>query len=534
MSSRAPDAVSGGPLEQDRDERVGTGGAAPPRGSRRSRHSRSSLSMIRLFDLSPDLLGAASPDGYFTLLNAAWQRVLGWTLDELMARPFLAFVHPDDVEETTAEISKLAAHGGVAHYGFENRYRTRTGDYRRIEWTIVPDIDTAYFVAKDVSDKRAAEAQRDRAAQMMRTVIESVADGLWVTDARGRLILMNHAGIRLLGYDSPDEVLGRNPHTVFHHRHEDGTPYPIDQCPLADVGPTGRRVHVGEDTFWRRDGVPVPVSYSSAPIATAEGAGSVVAFHDITLVQTERARLRAQVAEAEWFDEIRQAMIENRLELFEQPIVDLSSGRTYKHELLLRLRSRQGAVVEPRLFLPAAEKYGLIEEIDRWVITQAITLAASGRRVAFNVSAESIGKAGILMHIEDELARTGAEPGLLTLEVTETAVMDDLEEGKRFADRLVSLGCSFALDDFGTGYGSLTYLRQLPITYVKIDAQFVQGLTTDPSDRALVEAIVHIAQSLGKRTIAEGVEDEPTLRLLRDLGVELAQGYHLGRPAPSS
>ena len=110
--------------------------------------------------------------------------------------------------------------------------------------------------------------------------------------------------------------------------------------------------------------------------------------------------------------------------------------------------------------------------------------------------------------------------------------MKDVQAGRRFADRLVALGCSFSLDDFGTGYGSLTYLRQLPIAYLKVDVQFVREMTQSEGDQRLVQAIVHIAQSFGQRTIAEGVEDEETLDLLRDLGVDFAQGYHLGRPGP--
>jgi EAL domain-containing protein (putative c-di-GMP-specific phosphodiesterase class I) len=189
-----------------------------------------------------------------------------------------------------------------------------------------------------------------------------------------------------------------------------------------------------------------------------------------------------------------------------------------------------GEVVDPDRFLPVAEKFGLISEIDEWVITHGFEIAANGMRVAINLSAPSMARLDILLHIERELARTGVPAGDITFELTETAVMQDLEEGRRFAEHLVALGCSFALDDFGTGYASLTYLRELPITYVKIDGRFVNKITENESDSSMVEAIVQMARTLGKTTIAEGIEDEETLVKLRGFGVDLGQGYHIGRP----
>jgi EAL domain-containing protein (putative c-di-GMP-specific phosphodiesterase class I) len=235
-----------------------------------------------------------------------------------------------------------------------------------------------------------------------------------------------------------------------------------------------------------------------------------------------------------WFDEVRRALDEDRLIIYGQPITDVATRSVVKHELLLRMISSAGDVIGPDQFLPSAEKYGLIGAIDRWVFTQAAELAATGEAVTVNLSAVSVGDATMLLHIEREIARTGTDTACLTFEVTETAVMQDLEGGRRFADRLTKLGCSFALDDFGTGYGSLTYLRQLPVDYLKIDIEFVRNMTRSESDRALVQTIVSMAKSLGKRTIAEGVEDEETFQLLVDLGIDFAQGFHLGRPAPFS
>jgi EAL domain-containing protein (putative c-di-GMP-specific phosphodiesterase class I) len=194
--------------------------------------------------------------------------------------------------------------------------------------------------------------------------------------------------------------------------------------------------------------------------------------------------------------------------------------------------SRTGEVILPGAFLPVAEKYGLITEIDRWVVVQAIRLAARGRRVEANLSAATIGSPDILPLIEDQLITTGADPANVTFEITETSLMRDVEAGELFTKALAGLGCGVALDDFGTGYGSFTYLKRLSIRYLKIDIDFVRELLTSEANQALVRAIVGMAKAFRLQTVAEGVEDQETWEFLRQEGVDFGQGFHLGRPAP--
>jgi EAL domain-containing protein (putative c-di-GMP-specific phosphodiesterase class I) len=219
------------------------------------------------------------------------------------------------------------------------------------------------------------------------------------------------------------------------------------------------------------------------------------------------------------------------MRLYSQPIIPLTGGQP-SEELLLRMSRRKGEIVLPGNFLPIAEKYGLIGEIDRWVVTQAIRLAAGGRRIQVNVSAESVRDPELLSLIERQLHDTGTDPSNLVFEITETALMHDINAGEAFARRLRDMGCSVALDDFGTGFGGFTYLKNLPIQYIKIDIEFVRELVSNPANRHVVEAIVSLARGFGQQTIAEGVEDAETLQLLREYGVDFAQGYHIGRPAP--
>lgn len=149
-----------------------------------------------------------------------------------------------------------------------------------------------------------------------------------------------------------------------------------------------------------------------------------------------------------------------------------------------------------------------------------------------NLSAESIGTLDLLRLVERELDETGADPSKVVFEITETALMRDIEKGHSFARRVVDLGCSIALDDFGTGYGTFTHVKMLDVKYLKIDIEFVRDLVGSSANQHVVKAIVNLAQGFGCETIAEGVEDSDTLELLYEYGVDFAQGFHLGRPAP--
>jgi diguanylate cyclase (GGDEF)-like protein/PAS domain S-box-containing protein len=233
-----------------------------------------------------------------------------------------------------------------------------------------------------------------------------------------------------------------------------------------------------------------------------------------------------------WVVMIREALDEQRLVLYTQPIVELATGTILQEELLLRMLDRDGNVIPPLVFLPTAERCGLITEIDRWVITEATRHAAGGRRLTVNLSAASSGDLELLELIERQLRQYRTNPRDLIFEITETAAMQNIDQSVLFANAMVKLGCQFALDDFGTGFASFIYLKQLPVQYLKIDIEFVREVTRSAHDKSVVKAIVALARDFGQRTIAEGVENEPTAKALRELGVDLGQGYLFGRPRP--
>jgi diguanylate cyclase (GGDEF)-like protein/PAS domain S-box-containing protein len=230
-----------------------------------------------------------------------------------------------------------------------------------------------------------------------------------------------------------------------------------------------------------------------------------------------------------WVERIRAALAEDRFLLYGQPIVDLRSGLVAYHELLIRMLSEDGKVIAPGAFLPTAERFGLIVEIDRWVTEHALRLAIDGERVTINLAGPSIGDERVLRLVREALA-DGLNPDNVIFEITETAAVSNFDDAERFAETLNGLGCNLALDDFGTGFGSFTYLKYLNARYLKIDVEFVRHLVSNDTDQKVVKSIVDIAHSLDKKTIAEGVESAATLTALKDRGVDYAQGFYLGRP----
>ena len=241
-----------------------------------------------------------------------------------------------------------------------------------------------------------------------------------------------------------------------------------------------------------------------------------------------------------WSERVRQATERGLFVLTSQPIVNLRNGDGNQHEILLRMRDDGGGLVEPASFLATAERFGLIGGIDRWVTQQAIRLIAAlnkqGRELTLevNLSGKTMGDLRFPEEVKQELTNSGIDPAALIFEVTETAAVADIEQARAFAQALARVGCRFALDDFGSGYASFYYLKHLPISYLKIDGEFVRELPRSPVDQQIIGALVQVCSRIGVKTIAEFVEDQQTMDILRELGVDFAQGYHLGRPTPVS
>ena len=482
--------------------------------------------------LSSDLLAVFDGDGCFEQVSPAWEQLLGWRMEEMIGRSWEDFIHPDDHERTLAIGVELGEDGVLRD--FANRYLTKDGGARWLLWNaqLVPTADGAtYFVARDITDLQQDRQRLSSARDHLRAVTDSMADGMFTLDHEGRLTYLNASGARMLGW-SDAELASLPLHDTLHRtRGHDARPCEHG-CSLASIAARAGEVRDEDDTFTCRDGSLLPVAFTASPFTTEAGVdGFVVVFHDITERKVSELRLRQEVEAMGWLARVREALAEDRLVLYAQPIIDLASGEVVSHELLLRMIEGD-EVITPGHFLPVAEEYGLMGEVDRWVISRAVELAATGREVEFNVSASSVGKPEILEHFEHELRVTGADPCRLVVEITETAVLEDERAGVAFARRLNELGCRLALDDFGTGYGGFTYLTRLPVDMLKIDTEFVRNLPFNPGGRHVVEAVINLASGFGQKTVAEGVEDQLTLQILRRLGVHYAQGFAIGMPAP--
>jgi diguanylate cyclase (GGDEF)-like protein len=241
---------------------------------------------------------------------------------------------------------------------------------------------------------------------------------------------------------------------------------------------------------------------------------------------------RAQTTSAR----IRDALTQDRLSLATQPIRSLADGGIERYELFLRMTGESGELLPAASFIEVAERSGMVQELDRWVVARALELMAERQRAGnpvslhMNLSGASMTDLSVLEFIERRLDEGEADPARCTFEITQTARVDDFDAAAGFADRLTEFGCEVAIDDYGAGFGPFAYLKKVPFDVIKIDGAFIRDMSHNDADQLVVKAIVEIARGLGKRTIAEFVEDEDTTKLLRDYGVDMAQGFHLGRP----
>jgi PAS domain S-box-containing protein len=231
---------------------------------------------------------------------------------------------------------------------------------------------------------------------------------------------------------------------------------------------------------------------------------------------------------------LRQLLTGDRLLAYAQPILDQGRRVVAQEELLVRMRDEDVAarVMQPAEFVPDAERMGLIGLVDRWMVSQALAMAIRGRRMEVNLSAHSIHDAAFVAELEESVRNAGPSATNLVFEITQRTALNDPEVALEFTQRLAPLGCQFALDDFGVDLGSLASLGSMPVSFLKIDSSLVRQVVQTPEDQAMIRGIVAIARELRVQTVAEGIEDHATLELLHGFGVDYAQGYLIGRPAP--
>ena len=447
---------------------------------------------------------------------------------------FLSFVVPDDRPAFQAAIDETLAHGSAE---LVHRIVAADGENRvvRMRTELVAGKDglpeRIVGVSLDVTIYVQAKQELRQSREFLLAITDNMAEGMIATDGDGIITFANAAAGKLFHLD-PDGLIGRSTCESFQLK---GNARSTESagCPLAEVWTRGKSLMVQSDVIQRRDGSTVAVAYSATPLMTEGLSGAVIVFEDITERANEQIKMERELEKLAWVGRIRDALDNGRFVLYSQPIVDLSTYEVIQHELLIRMISPDGDVIMPDEFLPTAEEYGLVTEIDRWVVNETARLSALGHAVEFNVSAKSVTDPNMLAVIEGAIETYGASPDKMVCEITETALVRDIEAAERFVRGLNTIGCQVALDDFGAGYGGFNYLKRLPVSYIKIDREFVRDLRDELSSQHVISAVVNLAKAFGMQTIAEGAEDDETLRLLRELGVDHVQGFIIGRPAPA-
>jgi len=258
-------------------------------------------------------------------------------------------------------------------------------------------------------------------------------------------------------------------------------------------------------------------------------------WHQFTLDDKTRAQLETRVL---WKQKIEDALENNKFVLYYQPIMDIRSRTVSHYEVLLRMQNDDGSISPPGTFIQVAEQTGLIHSIDHFVLQQGILKQAeldnenNNVSLSLNLSGYAIDDTMLLPLLKRLLSESKANPEHLIFELTETAAVADILQAKELMTQMNTLGCRFSLDDFGTGFASFRYMRELPVDIVKIDGSFITDLARNPDDQLFVKALVDVAKGMGKKTIAEFVENAETLALLHAFGVDYAQGYYIGKPQP--
>ncbi|MCF7929019.1 MAG: EAL domain-containing protein [Spirochaetales bacterium] len=265
-------------------------------------------------------------------------------------------------------------------------------------------------------------------------------------------------------------------------------------------------------------------------LAKAEGGGKIKVY------ETSAKAFMKRRGEMDWVSRLNLTLEEDRFVLFYQTIEALQKGNTSKKaEILIRLEDEEGEIISPAHFLPAAERYNIMPQIDRWVIKNALSqLAEADDEVIYslNLSGTSLADETLFSYIKKTFGETGADPARFCFEITETTAIENMSRAIQLMKDLKELGCTFALDDFGRGFSSFEYLSSLPVNFLKLDGSYVKDIVENPTSRALVESINSIGHTMGLQTIAEFVSSEEIKNIITEMGVDYAQGYVVMKPAP--
>lgn len=536
------------------------------------------------FGSAPIGLGLVNQDCRWMQVNHPLCEMLGFSEDELMDMQVRQLVHPDDMETALSYIAQINR-GELRSFQMEQRWFHKFG---HVVWTQVgvsyvdaSDERQNYYVVhvQDITERKRVENQLIHLAnydpltelfnrrrfqeELERKLADAARYG-----SHGALLFIDLDQFKYindsLGHQAGDRMLRSLAKLLRSQLRESdsiarlgGDEFAV-LLPHADGRQAETVAHKLLESLRRHveiiNGRPVGITGSMGIALFPEHgrtAEELLAYADMAMYRVkeigrnsftlyspdETMRLQWE-SKLTWERQILEALENDGFILYQQPILCLANGEVARSEALLRMKGENGEIIAPGSFLPVAERFGQIHAIDRWVVREAIHQIARrqykepGFCLEVNLSGKAFADPELLPMIQKEIEATGIDPSWLVLEITETAACTDTVLGREFVTTLREMGCRFALDDFGSGFSSFSYLKHLPVDYLKIDGAFIRNLARDPVDQELVRAMVQVARGLGRKTIAEWVEDADTLALLRTLGVDYAQGYHIGHPVP--
>lgn len=534
-----------------------------------------------LVETAHDLVWSMDADGHWTYLNGACQSIYGYTPHEMTGRHMREFqvaTHADMDNEAFQAILN-----GKELVQYETVHVDREGRQHYLSFNARGHTDESGKIvhisgtARDISEQKAFQQQLSYQAEhdsltglfnrhyfqqeLERTVARVARNGAecalfyidldqfkYINDtlghAAGDQLLVEISGLLSSHVREGDLVsrFGGDEFTLL--------VYNVDGIQAPRVAENFRQLFEAYKFFYDGKTFNVTCSIGAAVIdKQVDSADEVMSHADLACNMAKTGgrnrvhfynpadRDKAGMAEdMGWAARVREMLEEDRFQLVYQPIADVCTGAVKDYEVLVRMVCDDGDVILPGGFMPAAERFGLIHAVDRWIVARAINqllrLREQNMEVCFsiNLSAKAFEDHTLLPMIQTQLADTGLDPNWLTFEITETAAIANLGAAERFIGELKHIGCQFALDDFGSGFSSFSYLKHLPVDKLKIDGSFVQNMANAEVDQAMVQSMNQVAHALGKSTIAEYVESEAILQLLQQYGVDYAQGNYIGKP----
>lgn len=533
-----------------------------------------------------DAVLTTDADGFVTFMNGVAERLTGWRLEEAMNVPVdtvAGLLHEETRESVPSPVERCLAEGQIVGLAGSTLLISRDGHEVAIQDSAAPirnkegALIGVVMVFRDVSESRALARQmswqlahdgltglisrREFERRLTRLVEDAHA-----SPQQHALLYLDLDNFKVVndvcGHLGGDELLKQLSFLLSEQMRRNDTlgrlggdefAALLENCPrdkALDIAEKLRRT-ISEFRFvWGNKTLDVGVSIGlvmvdadTASLADALSAADVACYaakdagrnrvHVYSKADQDSASVHVEMHMAA---DIRAALDVGRFELYAQEIRSLKGKPGRYFEVLVRMVDVYGQLVPPGLFITTAERYGMMPEIDLWIVKQALVqLAQAGKaaahvRLAINLSGLCFSDENMSARVRDLVVQSGVEPARITFEITETAAVTHLSRGVRFMRELGALGCRFALDDFGSGMSSFAYLKALPVHTLKIDGAFVRDLLTDTADRAFVEAIHNVAHTLGKETVAEFAETAEHVHALSEIGVDYAQGYAVAKP----